>query len=102
MFVCMKTRPETIILKGIPLVDKYVVTFKIATLLDFFFFLRHQRLFSKATFNIRVHKFQFFSGKWKPRCTYMAGGTKALEKVKGMYIRFAPLLQADSNFQMFA
>ena len=26
----------------------------------------------------------------------MAGGTKALEKVKGMYIRFAPL------FQMFA
>ena len=38
MFVCMKTRPETIILKGIPLVDKYVVTFKIATLLDFFSF----------------------------------------------------------------
>ena len=32
----------------------------------------------------------------------MAGGTKALEKVKGMYIRFAPLLQADSNFQMFS
>ena len=32
----------------------------------------------------------------------MAGGTKALEKVKGMYIRFAPLRQADSNFQMFA
>ena len=31
----------------------------------------------------------------------MAGGTKALEKVKGMYIRFAPLFQADSNFQMF-
>ena len=38
MFVSMKTRPETIILKGIPLVDKYVVTFKIATLLDFFSF----------------------------------------------------------------
>ena len=32
----------------------------------------------------------------------MAGGTKTLEKVKGMYIRFAPLLQADTSFQMFS
>ena len=45
MFVCMKTRPETIILKGIPLVDKYVVTFKIATLLDFFLFETSKTLF---------------------------------------------------------
>ena len=32
----------------------------------------------------------------------MAGGTKALEKVKGMHIRFAPLFQAAINFQTFA
>jgi hypothetical protein len=56
----MNSRPETINFKRDSF-SKYVVTFKIAALLDFFFLLRHQRLFSKATVNIRVHKCSNFS-----------------------------------------